>query len=342
MDKTICNRIKKIIEELLILDDKAKIETSYGFRLSRLSFFDDDFFDIFIDSPIYFNRFNRFNYIDFKFKIEPIASMKIDNLKLLYLYCYERLKKSINRKNNNLSLIESKFIEISLNDNDDDNCEWYNFICEKQEYYNENKKKFNYNEFVSENRHFISSFHKLVRLNEKLLLENFVINYPYFYSLPNISKYILKFGEQFLNKHVFWYIGIDFNLYFKEDDESIQKLKEIYDSGDITLLTFYELVLFECINKIDYGFLSVLKTQFLYDLQMKDNIKKITEKKRPKMNRIYKIEKRLSKKMDNKISKFKRNKRDIFGVMKLNYRKTQIPIKVKKAKDYKQNNNYKH
>ena len=344
LDKTICNRIKKIIEELLILDDKAKIETSYGFRLSRLSFF-ADFFDIFIDSPIYinsFNHFNRFNYIDFKFKIEPIASMKIDNLKLLYLYCYERLKKSINRKNNNLSLIESKFIEISLNDNDDDNCEWYNFICEKQEYYNENKKKFNYNEFVSENRHFISSFHKLVRLNEKLLLENFVINYPYFYSLPNISKYILKFNEQFLNKNVFWYMGIDFNLYFKEDDESIQKLKEIYDSGDITLLTFYELVLFECINKIDYGFLSVLKTQFLYDLQMKDNIKKLTEKKRPKMNRIYKIEKRLSKKMDNKISKFKRNKRDIFGVMKLNYRKTQIPIKVKKAKDYKQNNNYKH
>jgi hypothetical protein len=344
LDKTICNRIKKIIEELLILDDKAKIETSYGFRLSRLSFF-DDFFDIFIDSPIYinsFNHFNRFNYIDFKFKIEPIASMKIDNLKLLYLYCYERLKKSINRKNNNLSLIESKFIEISLNDNDDDNCEWYNFICEKQEYYNENKKKFNYNEFVSENRHFISSFHKLVRLNEKLLLENFVINYPYFYSLPNISKYILKFNEQFLNKHVFWYMGIDFNLYFKEDDESIQKLKEIYDSGDITLLTFYELVLFECINKIDYGFLSVLKTQFLYDLQMKDNIKKITEKKRPKMNRIYKIEKRLSKKMDNKISKFKRNKRDIFGVMKLNYRKAQAAIKVKKVKDYKQNNNFKH
>ena len=181
-----------------------------------------------------------------------------------------------------------------------------------------------------------------MRLNEKLLLENFVINYPYFYSLPNISKYILKFGEQFLNKHVFWYIGIDFNLYFKEDDESIQKLKEIYDSGDITLLTFYELVLFECINKIDYGFLSVLKTQFLYDLQMRDNIKKLTEKKRPKMNRIYKIEKRLSKKMGNKISKFKRNKRDIFGVMKLNYRKIQIPIKVKKAKDYNQNNNYKH
>jgi len=333
LDKAIFNRINKIIEELLILDDKAQKETSfYEIRFVRSSFFDDDFFDIFNDSPIYFNRFNRFKYIDFAFKIKPITSMKIDNLQLLYLYCYERLKKSINRKNNNLSLIESMFIKISLNDNDDENCEWYNFICEKQKYYNENKETFNYNEFVSGNRYLISNFHELVRLNEKLLLENFKIDYLYFNSLSSISKYILKFGEQFLNKHVFWYIGIDFNLYFKEDDESIKKLKEIFDTGDITLLTFYELVLLECINKIDYGFLSSLETQFLYDLQMKDRIKHLTEKRRPKINRINKKEKRLSKRLDYNISKFKRNKRDIFGVLNLNYRKTQAPIKVKKNK----------
>ena len=60
------------------------------------------------------------------------------------------------------------------------------------------------------------------------------------------------------------------------------------------------------------------------------------------MNRINKKEKRLIKKLDNKISKFKRNKRDIFGVMKLNYRKAQAAIKVKKVKDYKHNNNFKH
>ena len=69
--------------------------------------------------------------------------MKIDNLKLLYLYCYERLKKSLNRKNNNnLSFIESMFIEISLNDFLNKNCEWYNFICNYRRYYQESKKNY--------------------------------------------------------------------------------------------------------------------------------------------------------------------------------------------------------
>ena len=341
LDKTIFNRFKKIIEELLILDGKAKEEMHCFVEPVFIRFIDDDFFSIFNGSPFSFNRFNHFYYIDL-FEIKPIKSMKIDNLKLLYLYCYERLKKSINRKNNNLSLIEAMFNEINLNDNFDENCEWCNFICEMQKYYNKKKRFFHYKEFVSENRYFISNFHKLVRLNEKLLLENCEIDYLYFNSLPYISKYILQFAKQFFGKKIDWYVGVHFNLYFEENDESIKKLKEIYDSGDITLLTFYELALLELINKIDYGFLSALKTQSLYDFQMKDSINNLTEKQRPKINRINKKEKRLIKKLDNKISKFKRNKRDIFGVMKLNYRKAQATIKVKKVKDYKQNNNFKH
>ena len=240
-------------------------------------------------------------------------------------------------------LIESMFIEISLHNNVEENCEWYNFICEKQEYDNEHKTKFfDYNEFVSENKNFISCFHDLKKLNEKLLLENFKIDYYYYDSLPIISKCILRLTEQFLDKEVNRYRGFTFLLDFEENDEPIKKLKEIYDSGDITLLSFYELVFLEYKNKLDYGFLSALETQYLYDLQMKESIKKLTEKQRPKINRIGKKQKKLSKKQDNQISKFKKNKRDTFGVMKLSLWKAKAPIKVKKVKDYKQNNNYKY
>ena len=64
----------------------------------------------------------------------------------------------------------------------------------------------------------------------------------------------------------------------------------------MALLTFYELVLLESINKLHYGFLSALEKQYLYDLQMKESIKKLTEKQRPKLNRIDKKQKKLNKK----------------------------------------------
>ena len=343
-ETTIFYRIKRLIEELIILDYESHIITinkfiDYSWR-EHFNFFHDDIFFIWHDLPIK-KRIYRNKIAPYLF--EKFSSMKIDNLKLLYLYCYERLKKSINRKNNNLSLIESIFIEISLNDNNDENSEWYNFICEKQEYNNENKYEyFNYNEFISENKKFISCFHELIKLNEKVLLDNFKINYFYFKSLPLLSKYILKFIELFLDKNVYCNLINNYNLNFDENDKSIKKLKEIYNSGDITLLTFYELFLLESKGKLEYGFLSAFKTQFIYDLQMKESIKKLTEKQRPKINKKNKMQKRLNKKLDNKISKFKRNKSDTFGVMKSSLWKTQAPKKVKKVKYYKQNNNYKY
>ena len=347
LDAIIYNRIKKLIEELLILDDKT-IETT---RKESFCYSGRNHFNIYLHN-IFLRLFNNstvnlihFNSRGFRKTIQPflfdkLIDMKIDNLKLLYLYCYERLKKSINRKNNNLSLIETMFIEISLNDNVDENCEWYNFICEKRGYDNENKEEFfYYNEFVSENKDFISNFHDLIRLNEKLLLlENFEIDFLDFQSLSIISKYIIDFAQNYLDKKVYKN-PIEF-LYFNENDESIKKLKEIYNSKDMTLVTFYELVLLEYKSKLNYGFLSALETQYLYDLQMKESIKAFTKNQRPKINRIDKKQKKLSKKLDNKISKFKRNKRDTFGVRKFSFWKTQAPIKVKKIKDYKQNNKY--
>jgi len=342
LDTAIFYRIKKLIEELIFLDNETYIKIKNTFNNYKMTnpffLFDDDlrWFEFHINSGlIKIDRKKMDQYLFDKF-----TSMNIDNLKLLYLYCYERLKKSINRKNNNLSLIESMFIEISLNDNDDENNEWYNFICEKQKYNNENKDKyFNYNEFLLENKKFISYFHELIRLNEKVLLENFKINNSDIKSFP-IFKYILKLTEQFFDKKIYCHLELYYNLNFDEKDESIKKLKEIYNSGDITLLTFYELVLIEYKNKLDYGFLSALETQFIYDLQMKETIKKLTEKQKPKTNRKNKKQKRLNKKLNNEIFKFKRNTKDTSGVMKSCLWKT--PKMVKKIKDYKQNNKYKY
>ena len=175
------------------------------------------------------------------------------------------------------------------------------------------------------------------------ILENFEIGRFYFNSLPIISKYIVDFAEKYLDKNVYKRsIGLDILLNFDKNDETIKKLKEIYNSGDMTLLTFYELVLLEYKSKLDYGFLSSLETQYVYDFQMKESIKKLTEKQRSKINRIDKKQKIINKKLNNKLSKFKINKRNTFTVMKLNLWKTQALLKVKKIKDYKQNNNYKY
>ena len=295
--------------------------------------------------------FKKKNSYNLKYKEESdlfdrIISMDIDNLKLLYLYCYERLKKALNKKNNNLSIIESMFIQISLNDNADKNCEWYNFICEIQKYYKENKEEFfnynEYNEYLSNNRNLIFYFNELIRQNKRILLENF--EDPFYFFCPfQINKILIKieeFARFLLDKTVYTYKSLDTSLFSNGDDASIKKLKEIYDTRDITLLTFYEIVLLEKDKTIDFGFLSLFKYQFLYDLQMKDTIKKLAEKKRRKINRINKKEKRLNKKLNNNISKFKTNKKDNFKVMKLSLWKTRSPLKIKKSNYY--NNNYKY
>ena len=57
--------------------------------------------------------------------------MNLYNLRLLYLYTYERLKKRINPQNKNLSLIESIFIEKKIKN---EKYEWSNYIKEKEKY----------------------------------------------------------------------------------------------------------------------------------------------------------------------------------------------------------------
>jgi len=346
-DKEIGNNIKKHIKDLLILNYKIIETTNIKTKIKKdydkcddsnnniYSRFGNMMYSIYLLNP--FNHFDNFfvNYInnnDFCFiegssLFAKLIKMKIDNIKLLFLYCKESLKKIINKKKNNFSLIELMFNEISLNDNIDKNCEWYNFINEKQKYDKKSKKKlFNYIQFISEYKYFLKCFHKLIRLNEALLLRN--RKFMNYMIIPELSKYIIEFSKL-----------INYKLLPRDYNEVLYqyKLREIYTTLDIALLTFYELVLLEIKNKIKYGFLSILETQFLYDFTMKD-LKKYEKKQVPKLNRIYKKEKRLNKKLDNRISKFKANKKDAFEIMNLSLWKTRAPIKIKKINN-KQNKN---
>jgi len=352
----ISNKIIKIIKEILILDfnniERANIIKEIyllkSFYKPKTILFSRLFSDLFGDSSPNITNINSYKDTEEEsFLFDKIIRMNNDNLKLLYLYSYERLKKSINRKNNNLSVIESMFIKISLNDNVDENYEWYNLICEKQKFDSENKKEFfDYNEFILENKNFISCFHDLIRLNKEILLDKLEIydyNFPIF--LPKLSQYIIGFANILLCRKgmkVKFYGKLDFILDLIKDYESLKKLVKIYDTQDIYLLTFYELLLLEKYKKINYGFLSSFKTQFLYDLQLKDTIKNLKEKQSPKINKNNKKDKRISKKLYNRISKINKNKnkKDTFGVMKLSLWKTRVLLKTKKCNYY--NNNYKY
>jgi len=343
-DKEIWNfdkiMIKKLIDEIINLDDGTFEDKEFMMESTQTLY--EKYLTNCLDSlnfqRNFINGFLLINKYTFKMKflIDKFINMKIDNLKLLYLYCYERLEKTINRKNNNLSLIELMFIEINLKDNIDESCEWYNFICEKQKDDNENKPIFSYNEFISEIKNFISNFHKLIRLNEKLLLDDGkIMDYMIF---SEVSEYIIGFAEYVFDKQFDPYISRKSKVFFLSNflfkDMPVFKIKEIYDTQDIALLTFYELVLLEINCNINYGFLSALETKYLYDFTMKDSIKKLTEKERPKINRINKKEKRLTKKINKKIFKSKINAKDTFGVMKSSLWKTRAPFKIKKLNYY--------
>ena len=216
-DKEIGNNIKKHIKDLLILNYKIIETTNIKTKIKKdydkcehsnnniYSSFGNMMYSIYLLNP--FNHFDNFfaNYInnnDFCFiegssLFAKLIKMKIDNIKLLFLYCKESLKKIINKKKNNFSLIELMFNEISLNnniDNIDKNCEWYNFISEKQKYDKKSKKKlFNYIQFISEYKYFLKCFHKLIRLNEALLLRN--RKFMNYMIIPELSKYIIEFSK---------------------------------------------------------------------------------------------------------------------------------------------------
>ena len=104
-------------------------------------------------------------------------------------------------------------------------------------------------------------------------------------------------------------------------------MKEIYEIGIIALLTFYQFIWFEENYNICNGFLSSLKNVALYNFKMRKHILEIKEELKPKMNEIYKKEKKMYKKSDNKFYKTKK-RNEIYFVPK----KSRIWNKIKLTK----------
>ena len=300
---------------------------------------------------------------------EDIEKLKLDDLKLIYIYCYERIEKNINQKNNDLSVIERMYYECSFN-KDNHNNEWYNFIT-KRESYNYLKRNEENDELKLSQYQTLKLFEYANNLNEELLSKkeiedidiNILVNSIFDlnkydstkkeFFMKTIIKNIVKFAGIIIDKqfeyneyenkndsndfrYLFIRISRDRENYHVEQDESlIAKLKEIYELGDITLLTFYEFIWFEENYDICYGFLSSLKNNILYKLRMKKHILNIKNEMKAKTEAKYKNEKKYNNKSDNILLKMRKKNEIYFRPKKSNLWKIRIPFKSKKKNNIK-------
>ena len=273
--------------------------------------------------------------------------MKLDDLKYLYLYSFERLKKSINKNNNNLTLIESMFFDI--NNNNNKNHQWCNYISERQAYEYENREEHK-KVYLLGQKQTMSLFFDAKSINEILLSED--INIKFLSKLlsrkisnsfdNSIIKNIIKFAQILLEKKnnnnykILPPSIIRLTKYCIDiNDSLIEKLEEIYNAGDITLLTFYEFIYLEEHYDICDGFLSSLRNHILYNFRMKDTIIKKKHEQNKEIKRINKKEKMLKNNIDNQIFKVKRNKKTNFNQVKFSFRKALPPVKDQRKNYFK-------
>ena len=355
--------VHNIIKELFILFDNTKEEIDYieyinyykeSYKGIRIIFNDFLFEEFFISDFNYFildvDRIKKTPY-----KFYKIENMKLDDLKLLYLYSFERLKKSINKNNNNLTLIESIFFDLNNNNNKNKSHQWYNYISERQAYEYENREVHKKKNLLGQ-KQTMSLFFEAKIINEILLSEDINIELlsencsrkrgSNFFDTA-IIKNIIKFAnilreKKYNNKYIipdsllFHSSIIRYTKYCIDiNDSLIEKLEEIYNAGDITLLTFYEFIYLEEHYDICDGFLSSLRNHVIYNFRMKDTIIKNKHEQSKEMKRINKKEKILNNNLKNQIFKIKRNKKINFNQMKFNFRKALRPVKDQRKNYFK-------
>ena len=383
LNKPILKNIQNIIEEIFIIYNKINKFSSFGFDdiyledlwkdMDFLSAFNkifnngNDSFEEYEEERdfLYFypfpirNEFNELNqYKKYSNSFYELENMKLNNLELLYLYTYERMKKRINPDIKSLSLIESTFIECNLNiykEND----EWFDYISNRQKYENKKRRKSGKDSSILSQKQILNLFHEAKKINEKLLtgiwklwlklklekkydikkgietkdlFKKIIIN--------NIIKFAETIRESKRKKKLKEKTYIIINLkekpsnsctskYYVERKESlIKKLIEIYDTGNLSLLTFYEFIWFEENFNFCNGFLSSLENYKMYNFFIRDGINKIKEAKKPDIKKINKKDKILDKQIKNQILKPINNKSNIFYRKKCCF-KTFIPYKTK-------------
>ena len=371
INKSFRDNIQNIIKELFILSNNIQKISSKN--LFDFMFLDSNFVGLSeIESPFslfIFKRFRNFrmrsryffssiddieNYKKDSDSFYQLENMDLNNLKLLYLYTFQRLKKSINPDNKNLSFIESMFIKCSLNNNKN-GCEWYNYISKRQNIDFEILEELFKKRDMLCQKQIINLFFEAKQINKELLSKDEIIESRLkgkkhyflngfsktFFFVKVIIKNIITFAEiisenkynfndfkaKILNfGHVFSFENYDVKI----DHSLIKKLKEIYDSGDITLLTFYEFIWFEEKYEICNGFLSALKNNAMYNFRMRNSIDLI--KNHEKSN-----EKRIKMRFAKKIPKSINNNKITFCSKKSAIQKIFKPYKVRKSIYFKSN-----
>jgi len=371
LDKSLWENIQNNIQELFILYNNINkipkkqiriyepfhyfIEDYFaefeGFRILNFHLFDGLFTSNFVGiSRNYFSSRNINDYKKNSNSFEELRNMNLNTLKLLYLYSFQRMKKCINPNNKNLSLIESKFFEYSFNNNKN-NCQWYNYILKRQTNIDKEEKVYPLNK-----KQFFKLFYEAKKLNEVLFSDNEIIerkqkkknkikiigdSYKTSFISKAVIKNIAKFAEIILGKafdinnlFVFGRLNFTDNYYYVEIEPFlIERLKEIYETGDIALLTFYEFLWLEEHYNLFFGFLSSIGDK-RYNFTMRDCINKIKNAENKSIKKINKKEKRNYNIIIKK--KFKSiNKINLFGTKKLGLWKIFRPCKIKKTNYFK-------
>ena len=145
-DKKVFDDISNnIIKELFLLDKNSeiKLKEDESFLFEKINYFDLGLSDFFFGDFFLNRRYINLDISDYKKILNyfyDIENLEFEDLKLIYLYCFERMKKNINPNNNDLTVIESMYYKCSLN-NDNENDEWYNYISKRQLYNNLNREK---------------------------------------------------------------------------------------------------------------------------------------------------------------------------------------------------------
>ena len=352
--KPICDNIINIIKELMVLyNDINKNLNNYSNLdyLLEFNWYNDFHFQFPMLHPLFDWEHRQAENIDLYRNTTLFyrpENIELNYLKYIYLYLYERLKKSINPNNKSLSLIEAKYVEGSLDDYN--SYQWIDYISEKKEYYYNHRENLEKEHIKLNQIQIFKLFNIAKELNEKLFsnnIDNIDINFK---SKSNILfsgnigfftdvilKNIIKFAETLTganymipnlteNNHKKKGIRIpqEGNKYYiKIDDLLKNRLKEIYDTGNIALLTFFEFIFFEEHYNICDGFLSSLKKNVLYNFRMRDDIKIIKDINKPQIKRINYKNKKI-KNSDIKIYNSKKNKNINFKKIKFSLWKTRM------------------
>jgi len=215
-NKIFDNIDNKVIKELFVLDNNFSKNLEKEYKFSNFNCFDINLDSVFQSSLLcgftFRNRHREWDisiYKKIENSFEEIDELELDDLKYIHLYCSERLNKSVNPKDNKLSIIERMYFECSLNKNKNIN-EWYDYLSEKQNYNYINRNNDEIDNSILSQKMIKDLFGIVNNLNEKLFSKEDVEDIK-LYLFEN-KIFIYKFFNKIESKHEFFKNAIIINI----------------------------------------------------------------------------------------------------------------------------------